>query len=100
MKLLYSERARADVQSVYAYLAQNSENAAINCMRELDATISQLMTFPQLGVKPKYEELRNLGLRVLICGNYLVFYKVVEAEQVVYIVRVLHGTVDYQNKIV
>ncbi len=50
---------------------------------------------PQRGARPRDERLRQLGHRVLVHGEYVVFYKVLPKQVRVY--RVLHGRRRYSD---
>ena len=62
----------------------------------LDA-IESLETNSERGPRPRDQRLRDLGFRVLVEGEYLVFYKVLAKQVRVY--RVLHGRRRYADLI-
>ena len=47
------------------------------------------------------EYIKKLGLRKLMVNNYLVFYKILEEEKIIQIVRIMYGRrnwIDILNK--
>lgn len=50
---------------------------------------------PYLGVEPKYPKISEQGFRMLICGNYLCFYKV--GVDTIKVYHIADGRKDYPN---
>jgi plasmid stabilization system protein ParE len=63
----------------------------------LDA-IDLLAYNPYMGSVPKHKELEDEGFRVLVCGNYLCFYKV--EFDVIEIYHIADGRRDYPKLII
>ena len=57
------------------------------------SAMENLETFPQLGVACKDKQLAALGYRMLICGNYLCIYRLIES--IVFIYHIVDGRADY-----
>jgi len=57
------------------------------------SALSKLKTFPELGVKCKDTQLSALGYRMLICGNYLCFYR--KIGDTVFVYHIADGRTDY-----
>lgn len=84
-----SPGALADLDAIHIYIARHNPAAADDVIRRIQARILALESEPFIGqARP---ELRP-DLRNLVVGNYLVFYLV--ADDLVEIVRVLHGAQD------
>jgi len=71
----------------------NSPKAALNTVNKIQNAIERLALFPLSGAP-----LSSIGdivtdYRFLVCGNYLVFYRLREGE--VFIDRILYGRRDY-----
>lgn len=81
-----SRTALADFDAIYDYIARDNPRAAAQVLRSLDRSIQQLADQPKLG---KVFRHRRHRLRLLIHGDYLVFYR--ERPGVIEIVRVIHG---------
>jgi toxin ParE1/3/4 len=81
-----SRAGLADFDDIYNYIARDNPRAAAKVLRSLDESIQLLADQPKLG---KVFRHRRLRLRLLMHGDYLVFYR--ERPGVVEIVRVIHG---------
>lgn len=53
---------------------------------------------PHMGVVPKQRELAEQGFRVLICGNYLCFYKI--GIGIIEVYHIVDGRRDYPKLII
>lgn len=87
--------AEKDIVDIFEYILTDNPIAASNFINEIDSTISNLEEYPFMGVVPKESRLKYLDYRILIVGNYLVFYVVRESEGLVEIRRVIHGRRKY-----
>ena len=85
----YLPVAKEDLFSIVEYIQIDDPSAAQNFLNQIDESISKLETFPYMGSVPKDIRLMHLNYRVLIIGNYLVFYVVL--DEIVEIRRILHG---------
>lgn len=92
-KLVYSRQAATDLQSIFDFIASDSPRAAAHFVEEMDHAIARLASFPKLGVIPRDARLRAKGYRVLVVGEYLVFYVI--RENTLRIRRVIHGARRY-----
>lgn len=93
-EIRYLRTAEGDLEDIFDYLVRDNPSAASATLDKFDHAISRLAQNPGLGVVPKDGRLKNLGYRMLIIGDYLVFY-VVKARTV-QIRRILHGARNYQ----
>jgi toxin ParE1/3/4 len=90
----YLSTAQRDLREIFDYIQKDNPSAAVAQLEEFDKAIARLEMTPLLGVIPKDERLRRLGYRMLIVGQYLVFYIV--RGNIVQIRRVIHGARQYQ----
>lgn len=84
-----TEKAEADLAEIWAYIAEDSEDAASRWLEKIMNTLALAQDFPMSGVE------RNQlaqGLRAMFQGNYVLYYVFTETE--VILVRVLHGARD------
>ncbi len=91
-KVEYSKHALSDLESIWAYIAADSETQANKLMIGFVKKFKSLLNFPQLG------KTRNdliVGLRSFPNGKYLVFYQ--ETANGIEIVRVIHGARDIEQ---
>lgn len=94
-KIHYSPEARRDLDEIWNYIAselQNPSAAEKAISRILDAA-DQLGDFSEIGALLSSIADVEGDYRVLVTGNYLVFYRGREKE--VYIDRILYGRRDY-----
>jgi toxin ParE1/3/4 len=81
-----SRAALADFDAVYDYIARDNPRAAEQVLRSLDQSIQLLTEQPKLG---KVYRHRRLRLRLLVHGDYLVFYR--DRPGIIEIIRIIHG---------
>ena len=84
-----SAAARADLDEIWFYIAQDSPEAADKFIRAIVTRFPRLASMSEMG--RRREELAPRR-RSLAFGNYVVFYRAMENG--VEIVRVLHGARD------
>ena len=92
-EIRYLPAAEKDLTNILEYIKKDNSSAALKLINEIDETISRLGEFPNMGVIPKDLRLKSLNYRMLIVGNYLVFYTA--TNNVVEIRRILHGKRKY-----
>ncbi|KUM24069.1 plasmid stabilization protein [Mesorhizobium loti] len=86
MKYRLLPQAESDVEAIGDYIAERNPNAAIRLVNALERRWDLLTLHPFSGA-PR-DDIAP-GIRHLIVGEYLTFYRV--AEDAIEIVRVLHG---------
>ena len=94
-KVRILRRAQKDLLEIRNYIERDAPQAAERFVNKLISKIDGLESLPELGVVPRDEHLRAQGYRVLIEGEYLVFYKILSRQVRVY--RVLHGRRKYRH---
>jgi len=87
----YLQTAEADLEAIFDYILVDSPPAAVSMLEKFDHAISRLAVEPEIGAVPKDDRLRKLGYRVLVVGDYLVFYVVKSRKRTVQIRRIVHG---------
>ncbi|MTI49899.1 MAG: type II toxin-antitoxin system RelE/ParE family toxin [Firmicutes bacterium] len=92
-EIRYLPIAERDLTEIIEYIQLDDPIAAIKFLDKIDSSISKLEEFPFIGKIPKDSRLEYLSYRILIIGNYLVFYVV--QENTVEIRRILHGKRKY-----
>jgi toxin ParE1/3/4 len=88
MRVTYSPRALAQLQSIFAYIEESNPRAAVAVVDHIEATADLLGTFPWMG-RPTDE--KDVRVRVDTKYPYLIFDKVLEDTDEVRILRILHG---------
>lgn len=86
--------AEADIEAIANYIAADKVSAALQFAADIEQKILELERFPHVGVVPKNQSLARKGYRILIVGEYLVFYCLVDKD-IVEVRRVISGKRDY-----
>lgn len=86
-EVIISRHAASDIEAIADYIAVDDPKAALRFARRLRARCLSLENFPERG------RAFDARFRVLIEGDYLIFYRVTghEAELTVVISLVTHG---------
>jgi toxin ParE1/3/4 len=91
------QKALEDTQDIYSYIAHDNPTSAEAFLNALEEAATLLSQTPEIG-SPRYFEHPELqGLRYCVLTkfpNYLLFYRLLRAEQSVEIVRIVHGARD------
>ena len=82
--------ARADLDEIWFYIAQDNPDAADKLNHTLLSRFRKLASMPQMG---RLREELSHGLRSFPVGRYIIFYR--PKEDGIEIVRVLHGARDF-----
>ena len=93
MKVLLSDKARADLLRIYCYIAERNPTAAETLVRRIDEKFDQIADLPFIG-----RERSSLApeVRSIIVGNYLIFYTA-SADSIT-VVRVIDGRMDIDEE--
>lgn len=94
IETLFSAEALADLDEIWEYIDKSLQNrdAANRTIDGILKKISLLEDFSELGM-PLYQYLEiGRDYRILVCENYLAFYRY---EKQVYIDRILYKRRDY-----
>jgi plasmid stabilization system protein ParE len=88
-KIIWSEQARDDLQSIVLFIAQDNAPVAESFGLRLMAKVDMLAQFPQLGRAVPEE--RDETIREIILRPYRIIYKVLAEKEIVAIARIWHG---------
>ncbi|GAB6170715.1 type II toxin-antitoxin system RelE/ParE family toxin [Paradesulfitobacterium aromaticivorans] len=92
-KIRINPVAITDVQEIKAYIAEDNPATAERMGNDIYSKVEKLADFPQMGVSLSSRINMKTDYRFLVCGIYLIFYKI-EGE-FVSVYRVLNGMRDY-----
>ena len=84
--------AEQDFTEIIEYVAAENLTAAHRIADHIEQDLQRLQRHPYLGKVPDDTKLARMGYRVLVVGDYLVFYKVRGKTVLVY--RIIHGARD------
>ncbi|NET34470.1 MAG: type II toxin-antitoxin system RelE/ParE family toxin [Cyanothece sp. SIO1E1] len=92
MKIYRTKQADLDLLEIWVFIAQDSIQNADNFIDRLEKRYSLLINQPELG--PERPKLGK-GIRVLVEGNYLIFYRI--SGDLIEIIRVLNAARNIQS---
>jgi addiction module RelE/StbE family toxin len=92
--VFYLPPAEQDLGELFEYIMQDSPSEASILLDKVDRSIMRLSQFPLSGATPRDKYLKKKGYRILIIGDYLVFYRFENRK--IFIYRVLHGKRQYK----
>ena len=94
MKIRIAGKARTELIEIYRYLAQHNPTAAERTLADIDFRLRQLASFPLMGrQRPELAP----GLRSILAGTHLVFYRIGDEE--VTVLRVIDGRMDIHKEL-
>ena len=93
MKIIYADAAKADLEAISIWIAEENPARAHSFVAELATTCESLQHFPESS--PIVGQFHNDAVRRKIHGKYLIFYSMRDHQ--LEIVRVLHGAQDYSD---
>jgi toxin ParE1/3/4 len=95
MKIRIQSKAKADLKEIWRYSYKNwGSDKADAYMQNLEKGINMIADNPQIGFSCDY--IRG-GYRQYNNGKHMIFYKI-QPENIV-IIRILHESMDYKNKL-
>ncbi len=84
MKLRYERGALADLDEIFAYIAESNRAAAARLVARIEDVAAKIAASPYMG-----EATRKSAFRRFPVGNYLIVYEVGRDEVIIHYVR--HG---------
>jgi plasmid stabilization system protein ParE len=90
-RILLSKQAAKDLQRIFGYIAGQSPDAAAALVGKVLGSVENLQIFPHRTVVDGQSERVPHPVRSLPCGSYMVYFRVLDSQRVVRIVRVRHG---------
>jgi addiction module RelE/StbE family toxin len=88
--VVYTDPALLDLENIEAYLGQFYSGTPQKFADALRTQVKAIKNMPYM--YPVYQG--NPAYRKMLVTNYVVFYKVQDAEQTIEIHRILHGSQD------
>ncbi len=100
-KILYSARAKADLQSIYEYIAHDlyESNTAADQVRAIMAGIGGLDEMPMKYRRYDVEPWASKGVRIFSVGKYVILYQPEESSREVNIIRIMYGGMDIAKQL-
>ena|SRR5260221_10513076 len=86
-----ARRAQQDLREIYEYIKVDSPRNAKGMIGRLLGDISRLSILPHRYAVPRTFDVEGRDIRCMPVGNYLVYYRIEEAERKVRVISVQHG---------
>ena len=92
-----TDTAKQDLREIAFYIAERSMDNEIakHFVMELREQCNRLVEFPQGGSLPKDRILRSFDFRYIVHKDYLIFYSIEEAQNIVNVLSVFNSKKDY-----
>lgn len=92
-QIAWTELAITDLREVVDYIAADNAEAASMLGMDIIAAVEVLKTFPFIG--PPYPRRTRSEVREILCRKrYRIFYRVIEDQKRLEILRIWHGARD------
>ncbi len=92
-ELIISESAKADLKNIIEYISYqlHAPEAGKKLIRSMLGKIHSLCDMPKMYKMYPNEPLRSKNIRYIPVAKYVIFYKILEDSQKIYISRVMYG---------
>lgn len=92
MKLRINPIVAEDLKNIKAYIAEDNEEMAVKTIHEIYAQIENIQQFPYMGAELTKRVSFQTDYKYVICGNYVVLYRI--KKEYVEIYRVINRHQD------
>lgn len=92
MKLWITPIVAEDLKNIKEYIAEDNEEMAVKVIQEINARIENIQQFPYMGVELAKRVSFRMDYKYVICGNYVLLYKI--GKEYVEIYRVVNRYQD------
>ena len=89
----FTEQAEKDIEDILRYISEDlcNPSAALKLGEKIFADINEIRKFPLTGMVVDNQFLADKTVRRIIIDNYILYYKPVEQETTIYIIRIVYG---------
>lgn len=100
-KIVKADSFQRDLDAVIGYIALSLENriAAASLLDAVEKSYDGIERMPLMYEACHDPHLKELGYRKAVIRSYIMVYRVDEAAETVYILRLFHGRQDYEKLI-
>jgi toxin ParE1/3/4 len=96
-KIRWTEKASSNLQAIHDYIAKDSKTYAARFIKSLIKATAKLEQMPRCGrIVP---ELEDYGFREVIFQNYRIVYRIVESNENIEILAVMHSHCEINKAI-
>lgn len=92
MKLRINPIVAEDLKNIREYITEDNEKLAVKTIQEIYARIENIQNFPYMGADLAKKVSFRTDYKYVICGNYVVLYKI--GKEYVKIYRVVNRYQD------
>lgn len=92
MKLRFNPIVAEDLKNIKEHIAEDNEEMAVKTIQEIYTQFENIQQFPYMGADLAKRVSFRTDYRYMICGNYVVLYKI--GKEYVEIYRVLNRFQD------
>ena len=98
-QIIYTPESLDDLRDIHTYIAfrLHEPSTARRLLQRIRNEIHSLKEMPEQCQLVDWEPWHSIGIRYLPVGNYLVYYEVNKADDIVYIDRVFYGGRDVEQ---
>ncbi|MDR3665381.1 MAG: type II toxin-antitoxin system RelE/ParE family toxin [Ignavibacteriaceae bacterium] len=86
--------AEEDLTEIISFIVSDNVKADEELVNKIEKNLLLVSLNPLLGKIPADVDLKSLGYRYLIIGNYLIFYTI--EKKTILIHRIIHGARNYK----
>lgn len=99
--VMYTIGAKKDLHNIFRYISEKllAPENAVGQIERIMSAIRRLDTMPNRNRLYKEEPWYSRGVRFFPIDNYLVFYKVNDETETVYVVRIMYGGCDVHKQL-
>ncbi len=103
MKSKYSlniyPRAQSDLDDILHYISIDlcNPSAAIELIDNMEHSLDLVCQEPEMCPLVNSSLIKDKTLRKLIVKNYIIFYRPLNSNKEIQVIRVLYGMMDYEN---
>ncbi|HYF67738.1 MAG TPA: type II toxin-antitoxin system RelE/ParE family toxin [Ohtaekwangia sp.] len=80
VKVIWSTEALVDLEIIYDFLAERSQQAAQSVIEKILSRVRQIETFPESGAKQVVLKNTDKDYRYLVEGNYKIIYRITDQQ--------------------
>jgi toxin ParE1/3/4 len=91
-KLIWTDESLAWMHDIGEYLAETSESAAVSVLEGIIGKADLLCRHPRSGAQ--LFDIADREVRELLYGRYRIIYEFVEIDDAIYLLAVIHSSMD------
>lgn len=93
----YTLKAEKDIDEIFSFIALDNIGEAKNHIKKIITSIEKLKSFPESGKEVSKKLYKKEKIRVLLCENVRVFYKIDNKNKLIQILHVVKDSRDLEK---